>query len=465
VRTPTKDFMVSVKRLFYLASLTLLMPGLQATAHAAAPSCREIFSISHSDIERTIADLARLRFQLDTQKVEGRKSLVWERLSADYTKKENDLARELDNSGVMSADQLKANIKRHIKALQLASKHEKETVAENQGSQKKDIRLTNPPQFVESLPEHLSMTNMVGVFEHLEKTNQVLFQSSAELKLFNLDSKSEEVLYDRTLLSGLMPGREQLLFISTDFKLRIYDLASRKISHEVALINPDLVDGERVSDGKRRHLSISPDGTKLVMGTSGGQIAVLDIQSGQVLAKTDKTMNPDPGLLIKPRFLNNDEIIFNAHDRIAKFSIPAHKIDFSRPFKEKSLILDLEISADRKHIIFGTKEDLVTMSTADFKLESRLNQDYDRFNFAPVPSMPASFFAATVSATEKAYGIYSAWNLAKVFDFENRYSQQVHILAVTEPLLLGAAFSVDGKTAIVRTLTGQGRFLDRWVTP
>lgn len=123
--------MLFAKRTFFTVKnlVTLILAGLmglsvaEASPASGALQCRSVLRfLSDTQITSTITALAKLRLEIDRNKINGNADLQVRLLGQQYRNKEDDVAKLLQDNGTMTKWDLTAAIKREIARLQEVSK-------------------------------------------------------------------------------------------------------------------------------------------------------------------------------------------------------------------------------------------------------------------------------------------------------------------------------------------------------
>jgi hypothetical protein len=445
--------------------LVFLMACSASAALAQAPLCHEVLAAREpnpEDISKTIKDLAKLRFDLDMRKTEGRTGLAWKQLSSNYESKEKELTAVLEKSGKTLAD-VKKQIGQEIRKIQQNKNAEEKNVETERRQQDRAIRIVSPYEITDSMPVSGIEWRQLDLFVYLEKTDKVIFRSQSRVLAFHLGTRQNEVLAEKIRIANVTEDKKRLLTIDDDFKLKVRELSSNAVLHEVTLVDPASFDN--LLNNFFHRATLSPDGGKIALLGSKGQIAIYDVQTGELLKKTD----PRPGnalyTKVDAQFLDDETVLFTSEDRLAKFHYKTNQTTYSEPLGQQQPIKALALSADRKHAIFNSKETIRTVSIDTMATEaSETRKQIDATMYQPISSMPDSFFVRVWDSGNASYGIYSANTLRQVFDFEKYYSDKLTPSA-SNASILNVGFSKDRKSAIVLSITTDGYMIDRWTTP
>jgi hypothetical protein len=106
---------IEMRLALFLMTTVLLMA---ASAYAAVSRCADVFGVSKVQVEETIRQLARLRLRVDLAQSDGESPLLMKRLRSDFEKKKLELVALVENSHLMTRDELAVKIKQQIAELQ-----------------------------------------------------------------------------------------------------------------------------------------------------------------------------------------------------------------------------------------------------------------------------------------------------------------------------------------------------------
>jgi hypothetical protein len=442
-------------------AFVLICPGL---ALASVPACHALFaegfSILSEDLSRTIADLASLRYSLDMKKAEGTKNLAWNALARDYDLREKALMAELQASKSMTEAQLKQKISEEIKKLQKVKNIEKEqTQAERQNVESVKIGL---PDYVFKESVQISLpSGRDDFFEYVKQSDSVLYKNERKIMSFQLANGKKETVAENVALARMFSDQKRMLMVTTGWEVSVHDFHGKTASAPVKLAGiKQFLNPSRNDFKDFQGIDISPDGTKLALGSTRGFFAIYDIAKGELLASGANTRQSLLSLH-SIRFVSDHEIIFNTDQGLGRYDMKSRDLKFSDS-KAYGRVAALELSGDRTQAFFTSAEMFLTISTETLEV---LNQDFITLNFTKLISRPvrSSFDHVYMmfAGTTRSSGIYSSQALhAPVFNFNDKYSV---VDSKTQPVLLDVAFPRDPSTVVVLVKSGREFFIERWV--
>jgi|GEM_PF-4356734 len=428
---------------------------LAAKPATAAPSCSQVLIIHSADnIQIAIADLAKMKIQLDLSLSEGAglNKAASKSLKILFPQKYQELITKL--SAQYSEAEVRLMVTNEITRLQSKITRDQESERAVRVSQEHELRI--PYQYtLTSSSENLIAPDSSWrnrVFHFLEKSDSLVFKKDHSVVRY-LMKENEYQTISKALISDVR--------VSKDEKF-IYTLSSTELSIFDTILGETIKSINKIkSSGSETQFEVDPTNRFALVANNMKTLEIWDLLTEQVHTFTKDT-SPIGNWFRELTFLDSDHIAFRSDGKIKIFNWKQNIVREGYVADPNPAKLQVSKDLQRLYLIeeMNHKTFVKTFDITDIKIPLKTIDDVNiSTGIHKLTSLPdANYVLIEGTNTTPTLDIYNIADFTKlVFRFKTDRQEG------TEDTL-GFAISSDGKTIVhaVKAAGSKKHYLDIW---
>lgn len=363
-----------------LKNLAALMVVISCGIAYSAPmvQCRRVLMNEEMVASATVADFARMKLDLDLEKIRGKNSgpnidmsaplaLAFDRKIQEFVK---------SSQGRVSESGLREMIREKIRSLQGSSEGAKESVQRK--SEKNVLKLNRLAfTFKDRIERPEFATVMPGTFaEYVSEAKSFFWLAPNKdsngdailgfsLKRFDFETQTVETERTDITAMTLLEDPSLALLMTRSGETEIVDLRTMIVQHTVTTKLQDRV-LNYATEIKNKAAVIAVNAGETVLAVSEGwRVFFFDVKSGDYLGAFEDHSGFNSHV-VNIHFLNEHEVIFNSAGSLVKMNVVTQEKTVKKIFKGTA-VGGLELSEDRRIISMMDLNSVVTINSASLE--------------------------------------------------------------------------------------------------